>query len=127
LKPTRCINVVGHFTKPQLRHSLFDLLGWRSKHHALATAARQKRKHQTRALWRATVHTAPHFEGAVPALQPREVSFQDLKFLAPNEGRIAKDPQILRCGPIRQDGLERGRCEGLVTPIGGGEGGLFQN
>ena len=63
----------------------------------------------------------------MPALQPREVSFQDLKFLAPNEGRIAKDPQILRCGPIRQDGLERGRGEGLVTPIGGGEGVLFQN
>jgi hypothetical protein len=93
----------------------------------LAAAARQKRKHQAGALWRAAVHTAPHFEGAVPALQAREVLFYNFKLLAPNEGGIAKNPEVLRRGPVRQDGIERGRGEGLVSPIGEGHDGLVQN
>jgi len=85
LQPPSGVNIVGHFTKPELFDGLCHFFGRRSKNHALAAAARQQGKNQTWTLGRSAVQATPHFEGAMPALYLCLVLLQNLKLGSPNK------------------------------------------
>lgn len=107
-QPARVIDGIGHLALPQLFHDGVAVVPGNAEHHALAAAAGQHAKDQSRILGRAAIDGAPHLQRPVPAKDTRRAAFAEIEIRSPDQRAVAKDPEIIAPAPSVQRLVQHG-------------------
>ena len=110
-QPAWLVNRHGHLARPQTPQHILRSVGRNPVNHASTTATPQQSEDQARALGAAAVDTAPHLQGAVPAVHARQVGLQGLELRTPDQRGIAKHPKVLPGAVLCLQRIERA-CDG---------------
>lgn len=107
-QPAGVIDGIGHLALPQLSHDVMAVVPGNAEHHALATAAGQHAKDQSRILGRAAVDGAPHLQCPVPAKDTGRAAFAEIEIRPPDQRAVAKDPEVIASAPSVQRLVQHG-------------------